>query len=368
MSDRRDIDDLKAQAFARAGQVLAALGIRERVRAGYISMCNPKRKDARPSFTIFVKGGSIAFRDEANTEIKGDVIQLIAYLRDWTHLPNGGFLESKRWLEDLFGIHTMTPEERRQDAEKARRIARNDARKAARDAAKYIGIAKQVFFGAAPLSGTDVERHLLARGIRLDELPKGPRGGERTPGSLRFIARERHVWEGPRDDPRNGEESFWSCMVACCVDPATGETRAIHRTWLRPGGADKAPVTPPRKCWPGVGGLIIPLWKGETWLSVPEAIKAGLRETVVLAEGIETALSAVMAAPQYRTWAVIALGNLQRIKLPECIDSVMLCRENDWIKPQAVASFEAGKRALERHVTVAEIPTYGGNDLNDNLR
>lgn len=247
----------------------------------------------------------------------------------------------------------------------AARNALDDARMAERDAGKNIGRAQQIFYAAAALAGTDAERYLRARGIRLDELPKGPRGGERMPGSLRFIARERHVWVS--NDRRNGEESFWPCMVACCVDPATGETRAIHRTWLH--GADKAPVTPPRKCWPGVAGLIIPLWKGETWLSVPEAIRQGLRETVVLAEGIETALSAVMAAPQYRTWAVIALGNLQRIRLPECIDSVLLSRENDWVKAQAVASFDAGRRALERQgVTVAEIPTYGGNDLNDNLR
>jgi hypothetical protein len=52
----------------------------------------------------------------------------------------------------------------------------------------------------------------------------------------------------------------------------------------------------------------------------------------------------VLAAPQHRVWAMISLSNMANVaaRLPDCIDSVIVHRQNDWDKPAAVAQFDRG--------------------------
>lgn len=370
MTDRRDTDMLKDLANARMFDVLAALGVRERVSSGgYISMCNPMRKDTHPSLTIWTKGGILTFKDHADERAKGDVFKLVSYLKAWDHLPHGGFPEACRWLEDLLGVKSRAPAELAADAAKARKQNRDAERQARKDRATDERRAFRLWLRASPIIlGTPIDRYLRhARGIDLDALPRGPRGGDRLPDVLRYLP------DHPHTDPKTDIKSTWPCMAAACVDYSNEKPaiRAVHRTWLWYDGKGKAPVDPPRKCWPSFAGLVIPLWRGGSNLTIREAIAAGVIETLVLTEGVEDGLTAALATPEHRVWAMISLGNMANVArvLPACVDSVIIHRQNDWEKPQAVEAFNRGKAAIEATGrAVAELAAFGGKDINDTLR
>jgi hypothetical protein len=362
-----DIADIKREAQARIFDVLGALGVRDRPSAGgYISMCNPLVKDRHPSFTIWVRGPATgAFkdhRDDGPGGTQGDIIDLVAYLSGWGQRPKKGRPEAIRFLIDLLGLERVDPARLAQDRAIARKrqaelVKKHDEELAAKQARAF-----GLFLEASPiLDGSPVDGYLRGRGIELAALPRGPRDGVRRPHAIRYLSNHLHT-----ESDKSG-----ACMIAACVN-AWGVIRAVHRTWIMHdghGGWIKADCVPNKKVWPSFAGLVIPLWRGETNMSVKEAIAAGLRETLVLTEGIEDGLSAVIAAPQFRTWAFISLGNLANVVLPECIDGVIVHRQNEWENRVAVAGFDRGKRALEAQgVAVAEVHAMAGKDLNDTLR
>lgn len=355
------IADIKGAAQARIGDVLAALGVAARPSsAGYISICNPMVKDRHPSFTIWTAGAAIGawkdHRDDGPGGSRGDIIDLVSYLNGWWERPRKGRAEALRWLTATLDLERVPPEQLAADRARARReqaarVKQHDEALADKQARAFA-----LWLAATPLAiGSWADEYLRARSIYLDRLPRGPRGGERTPSILRELAAHRHS--------ESGQEL--PCLVAGCVDQA-GRITAVHRTFLARDGHWKANVTPVKKVWPAFAGLVIPLWRGESRLSVRLAGAAGLRETLVLTEGIEDGLSAALAAPQFRTWAFISLGNLGNVTLPDCIDSVILHRQNEWENRQAVVAFDRGKAALERQGRpVVEVHAMHGKDLND---
>jgi hypothetical protein len=360
VSARLDIADVKAAAQARVFDVLAALGVKDKPSSGgYISTCNPVVKDRHPSFTIWVRGAAIgAWKDHRDDATKGDIIDLVSYLKGWWGLRNKGRAEALRWLIDFLGLERVPPAQLASDRAKSRRRQAELVKKRDEELATKQGRAFELWLEARPIMGSLGQVYLARRSIDLRELPLGPRGGSRVPSILRFLPHHKHTESG-RSLP---------CVVAGCVD-GNGEIKAIHRTWLDPLGRDKADVTPNKKVWPDFGGLIIPLWRGNTNLSIKAAIAAGLREPLVLTEGVEDGLTAILNAPQFRTWAFISLGNLAAIALPECVDSVMLHRQNEWANRAAVSTFERGKAALEAQGRpVIEVKAMIGKDLNDTQR
>jgi hypothetical protein len=149
---------------------------------------------------------------------------------------------------------------------------RRDQKKAGEEKERNEGRAMELWLKAEPILGTAADVYLRqARGIDLAQLPAGPRGGNRTPGVLRCLPQHEHKESG----------QHLPCMIAGCVDYSfePAKIRAVHRTWLKPDGSDKADVKPQRKVWPGFVGLVIPIWKGADNLSIGEAIKNGVRET-----------------------------------------------------------------------------------------
>lgn len=369
MTDNRELLRIKDLANEKRVELMGELGIKEKPSAaGLLLISDPKAKDETPSFAIWTKNGTLTFK-RYGTSIAGDVIDFVAYMNGWYDLPKKGRGEALRWLKSYLRIESVPAAQLDRDASRSRNRSLEQRKSAGEKLAADRRSAFDWFKGADALRGSFAWRYLTeARGLDLDALPKGPRGGSRIPSVLRSLSRCKHIWD-ERGSPRHGQESFWPALMAGCTDTMTSGVLAVHRTWLKRDGSDKAPVVPPRKTWPAASGLVIPLWRGDSNLSVSEACAAGLRETFVLAEGIESALSAVMAAPQYRTWAFIFLDNLALLELPECCDTVMVCRENDWAKRGAVAAFERGKRHIERSGRpVVEWAAIGGKDLNDTLR
>src|SRR5690606_10647465 len=87
---------------------------------------------------------------------------------------------------------------------------------------------------------------------------------------------------------------------------------------------------------------------------------------LILAEGIETALSAaaLMGAP---AWAAVSAGNLERLPLPATARNVILAADADL--PGQRAAWAAARRleAEGRRVRVA-MPDTATGDFNDILR
>ena len=125
---------------------------------------------------------------------------------------------------------------------------------------------------------------------------------------------------------------------------------AIHRTFLTADGSKKAQVTNPKlMLGPCAGGAV-------------RLAPAG--DDLVLAEGIETALSVLQASGK-PVWACLSTSGLKAVLLPPEVKTVTIAADGD----------DAGKKAAEeaasrlyrdgREVRIARPPD--GYDFNDLL-
>ncbi len=371
--------DLKTILDDRISDVLALCNLDTPKKNGWTLYDDP-RGDGRECFGICMRADGMSWKKFNGTE-KGRALELIAYYFGWYHLKDRGAQEAAHLAMQRLGLGHVSNEQIEKDRASAvvRQAKARDAEKERRE--KTAAAAFAIFAGAKPIVADTrtVAREYMAgrRGIDLAAPPFiGPRGGNIAPGSLRFIPRHRYVI---RDKKNIGVgEAFYPAMVACCTD-ADGQIKAVHQTWLSPDGRDKANIPPApdgtkqpaRKVLGDFAGLVIPLWRGDGHLSVKEACKHGLLQTLVLTEGVEDGLSALLAAPQHRVWAMISLSNMANVaaRLPDCIDAVIVHRQNDWDKPSAVAAFDSGIAALRATGRmVAEVEASDGKDLNDTLR
>lgn len=134
------------------------------------------------------------------------------------------------------------------------------------------------------------------------------------------------------------------------VDDKGGEFLGIQRTFLRPGlgRLDRRMLGPVR------GGAV---------RLAPPARRLGL------AEGIETALSVVVAMPELSVWATLSTAGLRSVELPALplASEVTIFADND--PPGLEAARCAGERLVRegRKVKIAK-PPDGANDFNDILR
>src|SRR5690606_14860788 len=117
-----------------------------------------------------------------------------------------------------------------------------------------------------PITGSVAESYLRKRGI----------ADLRGTANLRF--HPNCYWRPEGDGPTE----TWPAMIAAVTD-LEGRITGIHRSWLSPDGAGKAPVDPPRKA---MGDLL------------GNAVRFGDANDVMAAgEGIETILSLRQALP-----------------------------------------------------------------------
>jgi putative DNA primase/helicase len=193
-----------------------------------------------------------------------------------------------------------------------------------------------------PVSGnTIVQRYFEARGLVLDL--KGYRN------TLRLVPALTH----------SPTKTKHPCLIAQFRD-AEGNAKQIHRTYLSHVGS-KANVTPNRMFMPGE-------------LPAGGAIRLGQeQETMGVAEGIETALSA-SALHSMPVWATTSEGLLQKWSPPSIARHITIFGDADENYVGQTAAYalakrlvhEATKAGMARTVTV-KIPTSMGTDWNDVL-
>lgn len=352
MTDRGgpSFDEIKAMlqsSIVSLARTLAPAG--ERSGKWWVA-CNPTRDDTKPSFGIGLTGVPGAWCDFATGD-KGDVFDLIAYVNGLPPMKQE-VKPTLDWARSFLGINGAAPAIVATRIKAAKADADKREKEAAERAIKNKRRAKAIYLDGkkAQFDLTPAAIYLAGRGLDVREL-------SRLPGCLGYLP---EMWHSDTN-------TKWPVMIAGFTNNAN-ETIAIHRTYLQPDGSGKAPVTPARKIWPSFEGAAIRLWRGESGLSVDAAAKQGLRETLVLVEGVEDGLAVALSAPHYRVWCAGSLSNIANIKIPECVDEVIVCADNDWGKKQARRLLQRGIEALiSQTVKVRVARSNRGKDMNDAL-
>ena len=192
-------------------------------------------------------------------------------------------------------------------------------------------IAWRLWTAARDPRGTPVERYLHIRGL---ELPPAP--------VLRFAS---CCW--------NRETGLELPAMVARVDGADGKFTAVHRTWLLPDGSGKAAVREPKWSLGPTKGAAVRL--------------APLGPVLAVAEGIETALTAIVAGVP--AWAALSAGGIEALVLPVGVREVIVLTDNDANGCGLRTAHVAGRRWLaeSRRVRIA-LPPETGTDFNDVLR
>lgn len=335
---------------------------------------NPGRADRSVgSFVVWLEGARAGRWRDFATGQHGDLLDLIA-------LNLGCDLkEALREARGFLGLQSDAPEDvarRKAAAERALRLAEEAKAKDAEAREGWRKKAVALWLEARErIAGTPVEFYLRdERGIDLAALGRQPR-------ALRFHpdCYYRHVIAAETHDPETGEviparviEGRFPAMLAI-INDAQGRPVACHRTWLqfRGGRWQKADVPKAKKVLGDYAGGAIHLWsgigpKGGKGKRLAEAEPGS---HVFLSEGIEDALSCVMALPDARVLAAISLSNFAAVALPPTIAEVTLIADQD----EGAQAQEALAKAIAAHAKAGRRVRVwknaeGGKDLNDALR
>lgn len=316
-------------------------------------------------------------RKECGPHAKGDQVSLVQLVLGKT------FPEALEWL--VGARQELSPDERRAiDARAAEnKRHRDEAARRARELA--ITQARAVWDRARPAEGTLARDYLVRRGIPTYMLALMPK-------CLRFIA------DLPFTVPVKGEQGRWRtvhtgpAMIAAVQDDA-GQLGAVHRTWIdlhQPSG--KARIVDPEGEHADLPAKKVLGSKkgGAIRLRSPRDAT-----TMVMGEGIETTLSALVAEAvpfSAAFWAGVDLGNmagrrqlgqgLRYAGLPDLGDDeafvpppqirkLVFVQDGDSDPKLTRAKLEAGLRramALRPGLTGAIVHAGEGRDLNDVLR
>ncbi|WP_431284945.1 DUF7146 domain-containing protein [Humitalea sp. 24SJ18S-53] len=296
---------------------------------------------SRRSLSVRIQGDRAGVWSDFAAGHAGDALDLVAHVMGHSKADAMGW--ARGWLG--LGDDAASTSSPRPPAPAAPPAPRDDA-----EGAQRRRKAQALFLDAQRgILGTPVEAYLSGRGIVLGDLPRLPR-------ALRFHP---ECWCAEAGGPL-------PAMVACIVG-ADGGFLATHRTYLaeQAGTWRKAPLARAKMVLGGYAGGMVPLNRGASGLPLHQA---PIGDAVVIAEGIESALSCAVLAPELRTIAAVSVSNIARLVLPASLARVTLAADDDApdspaaaALARAVARFQAEGRA----VFIARAPD--GGDFNDAL-
>jgi putative DNA primase/helicase len=196
---------------------------------------------------------------------------------------------------------------------------------------RHSEYARRLLRESHPAADTLAQNYLRSRGLTM-----------RVPPSLRFHSNLRH--------PTGAK---FPAMVGC-VQNCIGQIVAIHRTFLNKDGSGKANVQPAKMMLGPCVGCAVRFAK-------PASV-------IAIAEGIETALSIAQACPHLAVWAALSAPGIRALQLPEVVQELIICADNDPNGTGERAAKAAAMRFVNegRKVRIA-LPT-NANDFNDLLR
>jgi putative DNA primase/helicase len=197
------------------------------------------------------------------------------------------------------------------------------------DGTRRIQLARRIWDSARVASGSTVAAYLTARGVTIG-----------IPSVLRYAPSLR------RPDGSSGP-----AMVAR-VDDVDGRLIGVHRTWLTrdPNGQwkrrDRASLGPIR------GGAV---------RLAPAA------DTLMVAEGIETAMAATTATAM-PAWAALSTSGMVTLALPSIVRTVIILADHDVNGAgERAARIAAARWLAERRRVQIALPPEPGTDIADLL-
>lgn len=196
--------------------------------------------------------------------------------------------------------------------------------------------ARRLWAMGRPIPGTLAERYLAGRGIvGFGDLP-----------ALRFHPACFHVREGR---PPTAPPETWPALLAKVAD-LDGRLTGLHRTWLDPADAGKAPVVPPRKA---MGRL------------VGAGVRIGPATDILAAgEGLETMLALRSALPFLPVVAALSATHLAGLVLPVALRRLYVAADRDEAG-HAAADALVARAAKDSVEAIRLLPRLG--DFNDDL-
>jgi hypothetical protein len=299
------------------------------------------------SLCVYLAGGRRGrWRDFSSGE-HGDALDLITLI-----LCNGEVGEAIKWARAWLGLGEVDPEERKRLAERAEKRRAERQRQAEREAAHKRDDALAIWLAGKPIARADfTDRYLRHRGIDLRQLGRAPR-------ALRTHPLLRH--------PAGGA---WPAMVAAVCDPQ-GRHVATHRTWVavrnlacEDGPAVvKAPIDPAKMTLGRYAGGCIRLSRGKSGKPWSQMIQG---EPLLVGEGIEDCLSAMLDFPELRAICAVSLSAMLALDLPETVGEVLLLQQGD--RPGSPAArllwrviehFETGGHGVRLWARLAKVKDY----------
>lgn len=361
-----DLDIIKSELQDKVALVCKALLPHGKEEGGQWVSHNPVTNDYKPgrppALKVRMRGGVIGAWKDWRCGAVGDVIGLIAYIEG---TDTSGALV---WARDFLGIRNMT----RADRENMRKVAARQAVERERQDEKRrrdkLAAADRLFFnntspiGAMTPAEAHARNYFAGRKVPLDLV------ANLNTDTFRFSAAT-EWWKGAKWDTRGRQKikvapgpSFlaihsamraWNGLVTCC-----------HVTFLDPLKPRKAPIEPAKLMFGEALGSVIEISTGPDEVPFWQAAEAG---PLIIAEGIETALSFAVSVPEARIWAGGSLAGIAAapVHLP-CVDWVLFARDNNAGNPQAQKQFERALGQLEasgKRIVVEA--SHVGDDFND---
>lgn len=185
------------------------------------------------------------------------------------------------------------------------------------------------------------------------------------PADIRLEVEAPYFLPPPDDHGRPILLGRWPALIAVVRDLA-GRGVAVHKTYLDPAGAGKAAITNPDT------GRTMAVRKLRT-LAPGASRGAAIRlypcaATLVVAEGIETALAARLAVPEFPVWAAVSAGGIARLRVPEEVREVIVAADHDPHGAGERAVYQLARRLSRSGVVVRlAMPPVAGMDWLDVL-
>jgi hypothetical protein len=198
--------------------------------------------------------------------------------------------------------------------------------------------AVDVWDEARPLEPGDLADRYLQETRGLD-LPGFPETLRLHPG----------LWHG-------WSNTTWPALVAAVTD-TDGSITGVHRTWLDPATAAKAAVEPQKASL------------GELKYGAVRLIEVEGSDTLIVAEGIETALAAwELWKKRFSVWAAISVPGLEALIVPPQFKRVLVAADHDSNGAgQKVAKVLAHRLRLEGRQVAIHWPETPDTDWADYL-
>lgn len=359
---RRETEAIKAQLLMRIGDVARTLLPRGRREGGLWASHNPRGDDPKkkPALKVRIQGGDLGAWSDWRSGDKGDVFRLIE------HCQRTDFNGARRWAMDFLGLKAMSREERAKAAAQAQTYNEREAKRAEADRQRKLAGAVKLWRDGADLTRSPWREHALAyfraRQCALEDVPNIARETFRYSRATEWWKGAQWSRDGGRAIKTHPGPDFPAIHSA--LRNSMGILMCCHVTFLDPAMPRKAPVDNAKLMYGEALGSVIEVALGPEnkpfWL-------AQQAQPLVIAEGIETALSLAIALPECRVWAGGSLAGIAAAPAGlDCVSQIYFARDNNAGNPQAQAQFERAHEALAAHgKPLAVMASIVGDDFND---